>query len=330
MLSVVIWHLMNNLNDSENINSTFIYIFLDIVQLPLFMMISGYFCYRTKIECISIIKKRFCQLIFPIIFMGLLYILFISFKSVDFEFIELLKSYYTGANPYYFLICLFELHCIYLFTSFIKTSNIYIQTSLYVSIYICLCLIENYIPLNICRCLYLNEIILRFYWPFILGIYLNQFSLSKRLFHTNTQVIYFIINISLFYCLYISDNIILFPRGVGFFISQFFTLCLILHIATIVNYIVLTMKEGKFINIFVSIGSNSLAIYLLHYFFRFDLSGLIPFLSTTQFSSCAILLTLLPIASLIITLCICLKKIINTNNILSLLLLGKICSKENY
>ena len=121
MLSVVIWHLMNNLNDSENINSTFIYIFLDIVQLPLFMMISGYFCYRTKIECISIIKKRFCQLIFPIIFMGLLYILFISFKSVDFEFIELLKSYYTGANPYYFLICLFELHCIYLFTSFIKT-----------------------------------------------------------------------------------------------------------------------------------------------------------------------------------------------------------------
>ena len=78
MLSVVIWHLMNNLNDSENINSTFIYIFLDIVQLPLFMMISGYFCYRTKIECISIIKKTILSTNFSNHFYGIV-IYFIYF-----------------------------------------------------------------------------------------------------------------------------------------------------------------------------------------------------------------------------------------------------------
>ena len=329
MLSVVIWHLMNNLNDCNNINRTFVYRFLDIVQLPLFMLVSGYFCYYARGSRITTIIKRFRQLIFPVIFMGIFYILYISFKYPDSEFLNLLKIYYTGTNPYYFLICLFELYCIYSLTSFIKTSNIYVQTSLYIFIYGCLCLIIYSIPTEISRGLFLSEIILRFYWPFILGIYLNQFSLSKILFKSNAQIIYLIINTSLFYCLYISDNT-LFPPGIGFIISQLFTLCLISHIAAIAHCLILTNRGGKIINFFVTIGTNSLAIYLLHYFFRFDLSGLIPLISTTQFSSCAILLILLPLASSIITLCLCFKKIINTNNTLSLLLLGNTHATNNH
>lgn len=324
MISVILWHLMNNLNAPEHINSTFIYIFLDIVQLPLFMMVGGYFCYRTKINRISIIKKRLCQLIFPVIFMGLFYILFVSFKSVDFEFAELLKRYYTGTNPYYFLICLFELYCIFLLISFVKISNIYIQTSLYVLVYVCLCLIINSIPSSISHCLYLNEIILRFYWPFVLGILLRQFNLTNILFNTsNIQIFFLIINTILFYCFYISNRMY-FPFGIGFTLSQIFTLCLILNIVSVVNNLISNMQENKVVNFLANIGKNSLAIYLLHYFFRFDLNGLLPIISATQYSSIAILLIIFPIALIIVAFCLLLNRIIRCNSTLSLLLLGNI------
>lgn len=277
MFSVVNWHLMNNMGESGTSMSqysSFVYQLLGFIQLPLFMFVSGFFCYKAvngRKYAFPNIGKRAKQLLLPLIFAGIIWIISLKYSNGE-TFGKLTLTYVTGHNPFYFLPCVFMLSCCYSgLIIFLRRSILFglismavVFIGLYVSIY--------FLPGIIVESFYLGKIVYMFYIPFMTGILCASYKdkWEAAIDNKKTVTIIFVADIFLFYILNVVDTAWM-PPFAGFALLQVQAILLIQTILIVAKKWEQAMSSPKASYIssglfrFISmIGRNSLYIYIYY------------------------------------------------------------------
>lgn len=337
MFSVVNWHLMNNMGESGSSlsqHSSFIYQLLGFIQLPLFMFVSGFFCYKAidgrKYEYPNIVKRA-NQLLLPLIFAGLIWIISRKYSNGE-PFGNLVLTYITGHNPFYFLPCVFILCCCYSGLILLLRRSIWLGATAMCAVFIGLYISINFLPEIIVETLFLKSIVYMFFVPFMIGILCARYKpqWEAAIDNKRTITIIFITDVALFYILNVADKAWM-PPFMGFALIQVQAFLLIQTILILAkkwertilspNHSAISFRLFEFMSL---IGRNSLYIYILHYFFRFNLSGTHQLLAYTSYSSVAILLITIPISIIIIAASMVVKNCIAASPLLERVILGKV------
>lgn len=325
MFSVVNWHLMNNIGPS--VHSSFIYYFLDLVQLPLFMFVAGYFCFREQDGKKYVLPKmgaRTRQLLLPVVFAGLGWIMLRQYQTGE-PFLPVAEILCRNGGPYYFLLCVFYLYVIYCCIALIlrRFDKAVVAIVVMGAVYAVLLSLNYFSPDWLSDFLNLDPICVRFYIPFMAGVLAHRYSdrfmrlMRSKLFFAAL----FFIDLILIYVLNLTD--IHFPFGSGFVLIQVMTISFVLLFTALCHYWEGKCNQPRLFHIFEVFGINSLVIYIVHYFFRFDLSGVAPALATTDYSSVAILIFTTPLAAIICWACLIVRDCLAASPYLELLFLGK-------
>ena len=320
ILLMVVGHVIPNLYLNKQIVlpnlQTWIYTF----HMPLFFTISGYFIYRdskiTAKEAMNQIYKKFLQLLLPAFVMSLLY----SFIwKTDFS------------NNYWFLYALFKFYLFCVIIQYINSrlsiKNDYILFAEFVLLYVLLNML-TYVKL-----LY----VFGDYWiltdnigylPFlVLGVFLRKFNKVNNWFKEN-YVFYTLLLLVVLFSLNIIFDVPCIIKDEYFdYLVKFRTFVFILFFWSLfMKYLHKIPKKVH--SYFINIGSQTKEIYILHAFLLYN----VPFVgykivgieSIIPYSSIFMqLLIALPLSVLVVYVSLCIKKILNLNNIVALLTLGE-------
>lgn len=297
IFTVIIGHLTERIYGCEGFNS-FIYSF----HMALFFFLSGYtnkINLSTFKESISFIKKRCRTLLLPYISFSLLGIIIHGYASTYSYFIEEARMG-LWFLPTLFCMCL--LLCVLTIISKMNIKKI-IYTAIIIQIFLLLC--KYYCNPTITQLFLIRH--LTTYWIFfIIGIIFREKTIKLSEKMGACFISLFVIGWFISYKTGISNEII----------RQ------IIRLIGTLSFIYLFKNEKlisklRFFNYY---GKNTLAIYILHYYF---LEGIKSSLSAIEISSPLLLIILLCILSYIIAkLCLVVQSIITTNKYLSYIMLG--------
>ncbi len=333
MFSVVNWHLMNNIGGDAM--STFIYRVMDMLQLPIFMFVAGFFCYRsngTNKFIVPNLRRRAVQLLLPVLSCGLLWVFRQSYLTppICISLIDNAVSLVRGSNPFYFLICVFVLYYMYALVAVICRMFRKDIASLTIAVlYMILVIMYFRMPEEITKMFFLESIVLRFYIPFMVGVLCNRYRTQYEMSITYSPIVYGAVVAFILLSCWSAFDWIGMPSGIGFVAVQI-QVIMAIFLMTILcrrwEAIVNDKEAGRLWRYFILLGQNSLIIYTFHYFFRFSLSGLDTLLSSTGYASVAVMAVTLPIAICIIWCCITVNKIIKAIPGLEFIFTGKTIS----
>ena len=234
-------------------------------------------------------------------------------------------------NGYWFTLCLFELILIYcvLVAILNKINNKIISILLILTTYIALAVISIISKSNIVNYLSL-ELVIKFMPIFMLGAlshkYKNKFDeiISNNIIFTLSILIG---SITLYYICYFWE----FPlilKQFKFIITIIYQICLIVIIFNVIKPWTKTEfaqeKPSWFIQKLQLVGKESLAIYLLHYFFLFPMTWLRQPMIEMGLGFVPLLVVSFITAIIIIAITLMVSHIISKSKYLSLILLGKV------
>ena len=318
MVMVVIGHL---LPWTFGVNNSIILTLFATIELPIFFYIAGFFSSNKKSECslstgFKVILKSFVRYIIPMLTVG-----FLAQLMTDYPFMDSLL--YRGGGRYWFLYTLFLIVVIgticNLVIRFINSANKFLICIVYGLPYLVL-LVIKYIGVNIPSLFPLSSILV--YYPFyILGV----LAVRIEAIHTILLESKLVLSMSMIgvmfgtWWLSSSSNLL---------ISQFVALCAIVLFLQIFANLCKSFLDNKVLSLLTRIGKSTLSIYLLHYFFIFDMKWMEPYLTTSN--PVALQLCVSMVAALvIISICMALEWILNRTQITSFLFLGKLLRNNN-
>lgn len=332
ILIVVMGHVM--IFGIHKIDSAFIFKLTEKLHMPLFFFISGYFTYKLvdgKIILPNIIS-RFKQLIIPFFCVSTLWIYYFPHSGIESPLNSTWHGLYTDywKNGYWFTLCLFEMILLYsalvpLFNRVKSTlSQILLVIVVYVAIGLCTRIGNPYVNA------YLGMPLLFQFLPiFFVGVLAKKYSSKFNALLTNNIAITTSILLGgflLYYVCYYWE----FPP-LPHFVIEIVTSIVHIAVVLIVFSVVKPWCEQEFIKenpsrviqILQYIGKESLAIYLLHYFFLFPMTALRQSMIDMGLQFVPFFIVSLVVSSVIIAISLGVKSIIEKSKLLSLLLLGK-------
>lgn len=333
ILLVVMGHVL--IMGIHQIDKAFLFKLIDKLHMPLFFFISGYFTFKMSENKVVLpnLWARFKQLIIPFICVSLLWILYFPYSGIESPLNSTLIGLYGDVwkNGYWFTLCLFEIILIYYLFAGIsnKINNRYICLTLFIASYITLNFICNVYDNSVIG--YLSvELVVKFLPIFMIGALAHKYKEKFDYIISNSAIFTFAIligSITIYYACYFWE----FPPTLIHFEILFSVLC---HIALIViafNVIkpwcqteFAKDKPSWIIRKLKLIGRESLAIYLLHYFFLFPMTWLRQPMIEMGLGFTPLIAVSLLTAIVIITITLGVSHIISKSKSLSLLLLGKI------
>ena len=332
ILIVVMGHVM--IFGIHKIDSAFIFKITEKLHMPLFFFISGYFTYKLidgKIGLPNIIS-RFKQLIIPFFCVSTLWIYYFPHSGIESPLNSTWEGLYSDGwkNGYWFTLSLFELILIYcaIVPLFNRIRNVAFQIAIVTVLYAIIGVFIQIDDASINAYIGL-PLIYQFLPIFFAGIFARKYADKFNMVVTNNIAITTSILLGgflLYYACYfwefpqISDSI------VGFATSLVHIAVVIVAFAVVKPWCECEFSKespSKIIKVLQYIGKESLAIYLLHYFFLFPMTslrqpmidmafGFVPMFVVSFIVSCAIIAIVLGI-----------KSIISKSKLLSMLILGK-------
>ena len=276
----------------HNIDKAFILKFLDKLHMPLFFFISGYFSYKISNNKIIFpnIYSRFKQLIIPFLCVSTLWIYYFPHSGIKSPLNASWEGLYSDVwkNGYWFTLTLFELILIYctIVPLFNRIRNVAFQIAIVAVLYAIIGVFTTIGGASINASIGL-PLIYQFLPIFFTGIFARKCTDKFNAVVTNNIAITTSILLGgflLYYACYFWE----FPQ-IPYSIVEFATS--LAHIAmVIVAFSVIkpwsekeftTESPSKIIKLLQYIGKESLAIYLLHYFWliSYEFSGFYNFLN---------------------------------------------------
>ena len=259
MIFVVVGHMMLfafNINPSEP--SKFIYF-----NMPMFFYVSGYLAYK-RIETVKELGKRLGKrgmvLLVPYVMFLTLYCVFSGYKDIWGVIIG-------GGGRYWFLYVLFFISSFFLIYEYLlrKTKKSWIYIATLVLPYLLLIVAKLYLTRNGGEnSLAIVTQIVNYYRYYLIGYLCKKYmSLKEFLFREEIIAIGFIAYFLNWYFFELHNMLLIFTGSLGAIIvlQKFF-----MESVTVKSHI------GGVLS---TIGRHSLAVYVLHYFFIPDISGII-------------------------------------------------------
>lgn len=331
----------------RGLDAAFIFKFIENVHMPVFFFISGYFSFKqygSRTYCPPKLGKRFCQLMIPFFVVSALWVLYFPHSGLQSPLSDNLPDLYRSywKDGYWFPLCLFELCLIYYGVSRLlsKLNKTGAQVLLMIVVYValqalawCFSSEENNVDY---LCL---GLLAQFFPIFMIGVMAHKFKdLFNSMTHCNSSlaVAAIVFGVLLFVVAYPWDM----PWGsssMGTSLIRMVALP-VMHLSLIVIAMAAiepwALKEyngndenhnkpGVVARYFNLLGKESLAIYLLHYFFLFPLTMLQEPLKSMALGFTPLAVVTAIVAFVIIALTLLVVYIINRSRWLSLVLIGK-------
>ena len=333
ILLVVMGHVL--IMGIHHLDKAFLFKLIDKLHMPLFFFISGYFTFKMRESKVVLpnLWARFKQLIIPFICVSSLWILYFPHSGLESPLNATFIGLYCDVwkNGYWFTLCLFELILIYYLCAGIsnKINNIYICLTLFIASFTALTVICNIYDNHIISYLSI-ELVVKFMPIFMLGSLAHKYKEKFDNIISNSTIFTLTIligSITIYYACYFWE----FPESLTHFEILFTILCHISLIVIVFN-VVKPWCQAEFdgekpswiIRKLQLIGRESLAIYLLHYFFLFPMTWLRQPMIDMGLGFTPLIVVSLLTAIVIITLTLGVSHIISKSKSFSLLLLGKI------
>lgn len=321
----------------RGIDSTPLFKFIGEIHMPLFFFISGWFGYRTidKDNPASVVISRFKQLVVPMAVVSSIWILYFPHSGLDSPLNSTFDALWNEQwkNGYWFTLVLFEIILFQLalnpvfrrFKSFIAR----VITAL------CSWIILYFINTGIGDALSnkISFLLVTAFWPAYISGYIaagyketfNKLMLSKAF-----MTICFIIAAPLLYilCWYWEFPIISDTMRIYLVAGLFHIPLAMIAIATVKPWAeqaysaTATQITRTIAGIWTLLGRKSLAIYLLHYFFLFNLSAWQQPLIDLKLSFVPMFAVTFVVSALIIAVVLMFERIISSSAILGWLLTG--------
>lgn len=333
ILLVVMGHVM--IMGIHQIDRAFLFKLISRIHMPLFFFISGYFCYKTttdgKIIIPNIISKA-KQLLIPFFCVSTLWIYYFPHSGIESPLNSTWSGLYSDVwkNGYWFTFTLFELICIYssIITILNKLKNSLIQVVVLIMLCVSVYFISLYIDSEINSILSLSLVVQ--YMPiFFVGIIAKKYNKTfNSLLTNNISITTALIlgSILMYYTCYYWE----FPID-SLFTLEFATILVQISVVLVFLSVIKPLCESefskenppKYLKILEYFGKESLAIYLLHYFFLFPMTAFRQPLIDMGLGFTPLLIISMVTAIVIIAIVLCVKSILCRSKLLSILLLGK-------
>lgn len=333
ILLVVMGHVM--IMGIHQIDRAFLFKLISRIHMPLFFFISGYFCYKTaengKIIIPNIISKA-KQLLIPFFCVSTLWIYYFPHSGIESPLNSTWSGLYCDVwkNGYWFTFTLFELLCIY--CVIVPIFNRLKNTIMQIITLIIFCALFYYLSHNINPKIssILSISLMVQYMPiFFIGIIAKKHQVMfNSLLNSNIVITTALIlgSVLMYYTCYYWE----YPT---------LPLCLVEYATILVQISVVIVffsvikplcesefckeKPSKLLKSFEHFGKESLAIYLLHYFFLFPMTVFRQPLIDMGLGFTPMLIISMVTAITIIAIVLCVKSILCHSKALSLLFLGK-------
>ena len=332
ILIVVMGHVM--IFGIHKIDSAFIFKLTEKLHMPLFFFISGYFTYKLvdgKIILPNIIS-RFKQLIIPFFCVSTLWIYYFPHSGIESPLNSTWHGLYTDywKNGYWFTLCLFEMILLYgaLVPLFNRVKSTLSQILLVMVVYVAIGLCTRIG--NPCVNAYLGMPLLFQFLPiFFVGVLAKKYSSKFNAILTNNIAITTSILLGGFLLYYVCYywKFPLLPHFVVEIVTSIVHIAVVLIVFSVIKpwceHEFIKENPSRVIQILQYIGKESLAIYLLHYFFLFPMTALRQPMIDMGLQFVPFFIISLVVSSVIIAISLGVKSIIEKSKLLSLLLLGK-------
>lgn len=323
----------------RDIDSAFIFKIVSEVHMPLFFFISGYLSYKAignKNFVQPNLWKRFKQLIIPFVVVSSLWIWYFPHSHlqspISANIINMYQSYWK--DGYWFTLCLFEIFLIYYPLSYLLNKMKHPATQIAISllVYVALIALSSWTSFPLENKDIAGVGLLTSFFPvFMMGIFAHHYSETFKVIVNSN--IWFIVALvcfisSWYYLVYFWEFPML-PNWTSAIARPFEHFGLIIVAIAIITpwsakeYSNDTRQPSQVARYFSFLGKESLSIYLLHYFFLFPLTPLQQPLREMGLAFIPLSVIALIVVFVVIAMTLFVNYIIQRNNILSFLLIGK-------
>ncbi|MDE6266374.1 MAG: acyltransferase [Muribaculaceae bacterium] len=310
--------------------------FIGLVHMPMFFFISGYFTYKHDFALPKLIS-RFRQLIIPGVVMLFLWTLYFPHSGVQSPLDMTLEGTLVNEykNGYWFPYVLFVIILIYTLTTPVLRS---IRSGVAGVLFIAaVCIIIN-VADNCFATPYLNDLfslslIAQFTVPFMFGVFCRRHSalfdkmITRSPYYTCSLIAG---SLSLFFLAYRWDYPFMEPFQP--YLLPLFHLALPIAVMTIAqqwcNTAFASPAGTRWGNIWKLLGRESLAIYLLHYFFLFPLPWLQEPLRNAALDIVPTLIVTVPLAAVVVTVTLGVNYLIARSPLLAQILTGQLNTQK--
>lgn len=321
----------------RDIDSAVLFKFVEKIHMPIFFFISGYFTFKLGKDG-KVIKpnllSRAKQLLIPFVVVSALWIYYFPSSGLQSPFVSTWKGLYfnIGKNGYWFTLCLFEIILIYWIITPLLTHSRKVLNKLVLIflLWVVVGLSVFIMPSDISSLIGL-PLIFEFFPIFMLGaIAGSERECFDKITHSNTWItLSLLLGSVLMYLVCwpweanLSDNMVILAK-------QLLYICVIVVAIAVVkpwgeSAFGVDKPNGTFMaRLWEYLGKQSLAIYLLHYFFLFPMSIFRQPLIEMNLNLVPTLIVAVFFASIIIAVALCVNHIISKSKLLALLLTGKI------
>jgi fucose 4-O-acetylase-like acetyltransferase len=289
---------------------------ISAIHVPTFIFLSGYLSYKNKAaiqtqDIFLALWNKFKRLLIPFFLISILYA--ITFRLNYFLLFE--NSYKYG---YWFTFTLFSLYAIYIISSVLsnKQSTIWKDIILYICIYLILSSLfySHFISDKVLGILSLQQIV--FYFPtFIFGVLMKKYSFYFE--YLTQHIVILIVSLLTFISCIIMCEIFKIDNLPILIISNISGVYLLIHTFK-------KLESSHFVNhLFINfLGSKSLEIYLIHFFFLIPLKEIWNQYLLHENSQLFLILYIIVFSAIVLSITILVINIITKSSILNKILFG--------
>ena len=322
----------------RDIDSAVLFKFVEKIHMPIFFFISGYFTYKILENGKLALPKmgvRVKQLLMPFFVMSTLWIYYFPHSGLQSPFVSTWEGLYTsiGKNGYWFTLCLFEIILIYSvivpllsrFKSLLGRVIVILLSWLLIG-----GLIKYVLPVDASNIVGL-PLVFEFYPIFMFGVLAHSVreNFDKITASSTWITISLIIGAFLMYYVCWSWEFS-FPEEVLNVAKQLLYMCVVIVAIAVVkswcaqSYTDKRPNGSTMTRMWEYVGSQSLAIYVLHYFFLFPMAICREPLQSMNLNLVPTLIVAAFVASVVMAVVLGVNYIIGHSKLLALLMTGKV------
>ena len=321
----------------RDIDNAVLFKFVEKIHMPIFFFISGYFTYKLnekgRLKMPNLLSRA-KQLLIPFFVVSTLWIFYFPKSGLQSPFISTWEGLYfsVGKNGYWFTLCLFEIILLYsiLTPLFSMCQKIISKVALMICVWILLGISKDIVPEVTCALLGLS-MVFDFFPIFMVGVLVREgkTTFDKIIISRNWITVALLVGGVMMYYVCWPWEVDL-PSICLDISRQILYICVaVVGVAVVKPWSEDAFKDnnpnGTFMSrLWVYLGTQSLAIYLLHYFFLFPMAVFREPLIAMNLNVVPTLIVAVFFASIIIAVTLCVNYIISRSKLLALLLTGKI------
>lgn len=317
----------------RDIDRMFLFKVIGEIHMPLFFFISGYFTFKMSVSDGKLVKPnvlvRFKQLMVPFFIVSTLWIYYFPYSQLQSPLDSTWHGLYFNIwkNGYWFTLCLFELILIYSFIlPILNRCKLWSGIVVNLLIWLLLGALTLFIRPDFMSQLLGIELIFQFYPIFLVGIYAHKYKrqyyqfISKNIVITVSIISFALL---LYYVCYFWEFQSV-PSDVTYFARVLIHLTLAIIAIDVVKHWCENQGHSRCVKLLSFLGQESLAIYLLHYFFLFPMGWMRQPLIDMGLGFTPAILVALIAALAVIAMALGVTYVIKRSDLLAWLLIGKI------